>query len=674
MKLRDLYLTEGIIKVPPTLLKQINLYVSSVYATRIADSIEMVNQVGYMRITGKRLFDQEREDAKQKLVPELTKILKYLQTNYGAKILSNDSFKKVLNSSIKLNIPVQELMSELPNNLRKPEVQKNLENLTTRLRMSYKTDDRFYGGLSHQRSHDDHIIQITIYDIGDTPQSALHVIRSSMSTVYHESQHYIQSEVIDFVDKSKRQTQYKDGYENVYDVNNPDRDAYHSSSVEYTPQIGDLGHLAINKLQDMKDSGELTGNMNKDITAAVQHALSSSHRTKILKALKKYGEIDRHNKGLKIIYSMVAKKYDSVLNSEDDNDHSDIDTSNREELENNEDILDTIYNMIDDSKFKVLQSFYTVQQDKEMKFKFKDGSDPYVNTIKFNDDGTYMLSLHQAQKEKYSISFDDSKKFIQICSELLHSKDVEQMLEIYDWLDYDSKPEVSTESIEQMLSELQKQYGGEVEGTNITLPNADDGMDVNVQFRTDYNSSKEGIMKISFSNEIGELGLNDMKDLASLILQSIPKGVDAVYDILTKYKTKDEIIKGLEELKNKNAVDDSDIERVLSKAKHDTEEVYQHQGEAKIYPERLKISFKFPDFVRFQPGTKDKYSVEMVYKGNWRTIPMDDLYDVVYYIVMTYDQEKEYITKLLSSSEYSDEQFIKRIKEAHMGEDNYFEW
>lgn len=667
MKLKDLYLTEGIIKVPPTLLKQLNLYVASIYATRIADSIEMVNQIGKMRVTGRRLYDRELEEAKQKLIPDLTKILKYLQNNYGAKILNNESFQKVINSSIKLNIPVQELMNDLPKNLQKPEVQKNLENTTTRLRISYANEDRYYAGLSHRRSDDDHIIQITLNDIGDTPQEAANTIKRSINTVYHEAQHYVQNEIIAFVDKAKKQSQRKPGY-------SEHGDDYYASAVEFTTQIGDLGHLAIQDLENMKENGELTGNMNKDITKAVQNILNSSHKNQIFTALKKYGEIDRHNKGLKIIYSMVAKKYDSVLNSENNNDNSEVDTNNREDIDHNEDIIDTIYNMIEDSKFELLQSFSSVRQNKKMQFRLKGNNDPYVNTIKFNDDGTYELSLSQGNKEKYSFTFDDAKRFVQICNELLYSKDVDQILEIYDWLDYDTKPEVSNESIEQMLSELQQQYGGEIEGTNIILPNADDGMDANVQFRQDYNSSKQGMMKISFTNEIDELSLNDMKELASLILQSIPKGVESVYYILTKYKTKDEIIKGLEELKNKTAISNDDIERILQKVHHDLTEVYKFEGTAKIDPSRLKISFKFPNYVRFQPGTKDKYKVEMVYKGNWHYIPLDELYDVAYYIVLNYDQDPDYITKLLSSPDYSDEEFIGRIKDAHMGEDNYFGW
>lgn len=672
MKLKDLYLTEGIIKVPPTLLKQINLYVSSIYATKIADSIEMVNQIGKMRITGGRLFDQELEAAKQDLIPKLNKILNYLQTNYGAKILNDNSYKKVINSSITLNIPVQEMMSELPKNLQTPEVQKNLEGLKTRLRVSYGTEDRFYGGLSHQREWGDHIIQITLYDMGDTPESAFNVIRNSFGTVYHEAQHYIQSEVIDYVDKSAKQTKRKDGYSNIYDINNKDTDAYHASSVEYTPQIGDLGHLAIRNLEDMKESGKLTGNMNKDITVAVKQALESEHRTKILKALKNYGEIDKHNKGLKTIYSMVAKKYDTVLNSETDD--SEVDTKNREELEHNEDLLDSIYNMIDDSKFKVLQPFSAVQSNKKMQFKFKDDADPYVNTIKFNDDGTYELSLYHGSKEKYSFIFDDEKRFMQIVNEVIHSDKIEYLLEVYEWLDYDNKPSVTGDSIEQMLSELQKQYGGEVEGTYIKLPKADDGLDVFVEFSPAYNEEKEGKMSVSYSNEIDKLSFNDMKELASSILQAVPKGAEEVNFVLTKYKTKEEIIKGLEELRNKNAVDANDIERVLQKVHHDLTQVYQHEGTAKIYPEQLKISFKFPNFVRFHPGTKDKYKVEMVYKGNWHYIPLDELYEVAYYIVLNYDQDPDYITKLLSSPDYSDEEFIGRIKDAHMGEDNYFGW
>lgn len=672
MKLKDLYLTEGIIKVPPTLLNQINLYVSSIYATKIADSIEMVNQIGKMRLTSGRLFDQELKAAKQELIPKLNKILNYLQSNYGAKILNNSSFNKVINSSIKINIPVQELMSELPKNLQTPDVQKNLENLTTRLRISYGTDDRFYAGLSHRRDTNDHLIQITLYDMGDTPEKAFHVIRAGFITVYHECQHYMQYEVINQVDKSGKQTKRKDGYENVYTVGNDDTKAYHASAVEYTPQIGDFGHFAISILEDMKDSGELTGNMNKDITVAVKRALESEHRTKILKALKHYGEIDRHNKGLKTIYSMVAKKYDSVLNSETND--ADVDTSNREELENNEDIIDTIYNMIEDSSMEILQPFYAVQQNKKMQFKFKKPTNPYLNTIKFNDDGTYELSLYHGSTEKYSFIFDDKKRFMNICNEIIHSSNLENLLETYEWLDYDNKPSVNTNSIEQMLSELQQQYGGDVEGTYIKLPKVDDGIDSFVEFTPTYNEDKQGKMRISYSNEIDELGLNDMKELASSILQALPKGAEHVYFILMKYKNKEAILKGLEELRNKEAVDDNDIERILQKVNHDLTQVYKFEGTAKIYPERLKISFAFPDFVRFQTGTKDVYKVEMVYKGNWHYIPLDELYDVAYYIVLNYDQDKEYVIKLLSSSEYSDEQFIARIKEAHMGEDNFWEW
>lgn len=660
MKLQDLYLTEGIIKVPPTLLNKLNMYVASVYATQIANYIKTVNQIGSMSVTDRSNYDQI-EQKKKELLPDLYKILNFLQSTYNAKILGNLS--KIIGSSIKIDIPTDEFMSELPKNLQTPEVRENIENLITRIRISFDTDDRYYSGLSHQRQTGDHLIQITLHDLGKTPQQASKVIKSSMNTVYHEAQHYMQYEVINLVDRSKKQTQRKPEY-------TKHGDDYYASSVEFTPQIGDIGHLAIQNLEDMKENGELTGNMNKDITKAVSNILSSSYKNRIFSALKSYGEIDRHNKGLKTIYSMVAKKYKDVLdNYSTDDTPKELDDT--EDLDTDVDALDTLYNIAEDSKFEVLTSFGAMKELKKLKVKLKDDEYNIVSFIE-NDDSSYDIILTKGMNEKYKLHFDDTKMFSQYAREVLGTTDPENLLETFEWMEYDLKPEVSPESIQNMLEELQKQYGGKVDGNYIVLPNADDGSDGYINFKTG-KESKDGKVGV-FLKEIEDLSFEDMKEIATEILKAEPKGADLVYKAVEDSSTKEEVLDKLKKISSKNAIDDSDIERVLSKAKHDTEEVYQHQGEAKIFPDRLKISFKFPDFVRFQPGTKDKYSVEMVYKGNWHTIPMDDLYDVVYYIVMTYDQEKEYITKLLSSSEYSDEQFIKRIKEAHMGEDNYWEW
>lgn len=660
MKLQDLYLTEGIIKVPPTLLNKLNMYVASVYATQIANYIKTVNQIGSMSITDRSNYDQI-EQKKKELLPDLYKILNFLQSTYNAKILGN--LNKIIGSSIKINIPADEFMTELPKNLQTPEVRKNIENLITRIRISFDTDDRFYSGLSHQRQTGDHLIQITLHDLGNTPQQASKVIKHSMNTVYHEAQHYMQYEVIDLVDKSKKQIQRKPEY-------NKHGDDYYASAVEFTPQIGDIGHLAIENLEDMKENGELTGNMNKDITKAVSNILSSSYKNRIFSALKSYGEIDRHNKGLKTIYSMVAKKYQDVLdNYSTDDTPKDLDDT--EDLDTNVDVLDTLYNIAEDSKFEVLTSFGAMKELKQLRVKLKD-DDYNIVLFKENDESSYDIILNNGRQEKYKLHFDDVKQFSTYGSEVLGTTDPDNLLETFEWMEYDLKPEVSHESIEKMLKELQEQYGGKVDGNYIILPNADDGSDGYVNFKTG-KESKDGKISI-FLKEIEDLSFEDMKQIATEIFKAEPKGADLVYKALEDSNTKEEILDNLQKISSKNAVDDSDIERVLAKAKHDTEEVYQHQGEAKIFPDRMKISFKFPDFVRFQPGTKDKYSAEMVYKGNWHTIPMDELYDVVYYIVMTYDQEKEYIIKLLSSSEYSDEQFIKRIKDAHLGEDNYWEF
>lgn len=302
-------LTEGIIKIPPTLYKSIEKYVASLMCTRLSFHLRTLNH--------KMHREPDNEDLKKQEL-ETEQYIKYIQTRNGGNILSPNTFHSIFDHIVDIPFDAQAVFGELPKNLQKDEVLNNLSNIKLQLLFTNKTRSSGYSGVSDKSTGDNiHLIEIKDYledGLVSNFNEVKQIIQNMFVTLYHEMQHFCQYEIINMVDSSKKQTQSKKGYHDWQG------DDYYASPVEFTTQVGDIGTHVIHKLEDMKSKDELTGDQVKDIKHAMTVVMTDTHSyKKTVAALRNHKEDDRANKALKIIYSMAAKQYSKIANSEPDN-------------------------------------------------------------------------------------------------------------------------------------------------------------------------------------------------------------------------------------------------------------------------------------------------------------------------------------------------------------------
>lgn len=296
----------GIINVPPTLLKKIETYVSSVLLT-----------MGLMK-----QHDLENHGYDQKAVA-LNTYLKRFQRKYNASVLSAADLKKYINSVNTIKLDPDAIFNELPENIKKrPGAKELIQNLTMKLRLSNQLVGR--GGSSHTSSTGHlNIQEIGIPTYQDIKKGSLeslaHYFNYAMGSVEHELQHAIQNVVLGQLNQNDKQTETKPGYQEM-------GDAYHASGIEYGPQVKDLINAAKNWLEENPD--DITGNKNTDISNAIKNAMSKLRQGVIIQSLRNYKHDDRANKAMKLIYSNLNKFYETEY--ADMNDSGDLDTTEKD--------------------------------------------------------------------------------------------------------------------------------------------------------------------------------------------------------------------------------------------------------------------------------------------------------------------------------------------------------
>jgi hypothetical protein len=285
----------GIIKVPQTLLKQVQKYVGSVLLT-----------MGVMK--QHELVNQHKTEAAEALM----NFLRRFQRKYGASVLAPDDLKKYINSSTHLNIDPDEIYNSLPENLKKnPRTKELINNLTIKMKMSNQFLHK--GGSSAVRGTQNELdLGIPSYqDIKNTNiDGVAHSLNYSIGTVEHELQHTIQQVVNKNLNPKDQQAHQHPDY-----ISGKDPDAYYRGGIEFGPQVKDLANFANEWLEENPDS--ITGNKNADISKAIQHVLRSYPQANIVKELRKYKEDARANKAMKLIYREVSNFYDNELHAED---------------------------------------------------------------------------------------------------------------------------------------------------------------------------------------------------------------------------------------------------------------------------------------------------------------------------------------------------------------------
>lgn len=302
----------GILKVPPTLLKQFQRIVCSILLTMGVMRQNELSETGY------------DEQAKA-----LNTFLKRYQNKYNASVLSQPALKKYINSISTVKVDTDTVFNELPQSLQKREgVKDSLANLKLRILLSNQVSG-IYGS-----SQDNHTGSLNIQTIAipsyyhDFKNRTVEEIANTMSrvpgTVEHELQHAMQSAVLGRLNKYDKQVEMKPGYTDH-------GDAYYASGVEFGTQVNDLANYAKNWLNQNPD--EITGSKTKDISNAIKYALSTYKGT-IIQALRKYKHDDRANKAMKLIYREVSNFYENEF--ADQSDSGELDRTEKDDFEDTE--------------------------------------------------------------------------------------------------------------------------------------------------------------------------------------------------------------------------------------------------------------------------------------------------------------------------------------------------
>lgn len=281
----------GIIKVPPTLLKQCQKYIASVLLT-----------LGY------RQYQEDVKNYDDENSANILKGLKLFQRKYNASVLSAKDLTKYVNSLIRLKIDKSSLLSELPERLQNnPKVKDSIQKMELNLIITSQRTD--VNGSYEQGAN---VSSITVAIPRSIPQTADDIdtlLFGRMNTVEHELQHAIQRNVISAANPKSNQLQRKTEYED-------NDDEYYSSGIEYGPQVKDLINLTKDTMQ--RSTSELTGNMKEDITWAFNNVIKNHYKMKLVQALRNTKEDAAANKALKLIYKGLVDFYENELDFNED--------------------------------------------------------------------------------------------------------------------------------------------------------------------------------------------------------------------------------------------------------------------------------------------------------------------------------------------------------------------
>lgn len=414
-------INEGIIKLPEGLYSGIRSYVSSMVCTAMNHKIRSIEFEDQRQSRFGLERDEEKDSNTQADIKALRETINSIQSKYSAKILSNQSYNNIFDHIINIPFDAQKAFDELPKNLQQENVLEHLKAVKLQLLMTDKPRGNGYAGLSDKTTdYNVHLIEIAFYTDRKSAQDWVRYAEDVMVTLYHEMQHFYQYEVIDLVDKSKKQLQRKDGY------NNHDDD-YYASAVEFTTQVGDIGHLVVNNLIAMKKKDTLSGNRNQDIKAAIETVMKDTHAyKKTVSALRNYKEDDKANKAMKIIYSMAASAYndlDKVPPASiefDDTEH---------DFESESSALKVWEKKINTKGFKA-EVYGSGYDTPGTKIKYGDRNSSV--SIQLLDDGMYKVNLDlNGDTDDFTI---DRKLTDEMVSMIVPNYDPDLSAELMDWL------------------------------------------------------------------------------------------------------------------------------------------------------------------------------------------------------------------------------------------------
>lgn len=327
-------LSEAIIRVPESTLKQINSYVSSVLYFKVKQYMK-----NYDRLASRDMRNHPaHEKIKANVMAECERTLKTLQRKYGAKNISSQSASNILGKTIQIPFDAEQYIREL--NFKKiPEnVLDGIRNTKLELAISNQSNKQERGQLS--ATGDNHYT-ISI-NVKVNPSEMYTTNMQIMSTVYHELQHFVQRSVIEPINRKSNQVQTKKTY------NDHDK-GYYSSGIEYTPQIGNIVDAMKAEAEEMVNAGDFPSDpkdafnktlkqvIDRDDKYAARRFMIHIHQT----SQKKYREI------LTTIYKQFMKNFNDIVSIQD----GEHEEREEEQLDANVNVLKTLAKIAEDSRY-----------------------------------------------------------------------------------------------------------------------------------------------------------------------------------------------------------------------------------------------------------------------------------------------------------------------------------
>lgn len=288
-------LTEGIIKVPPTIFSAFSQYISTVM-------VSFAN----LGISALRYSDDPND---QKDVQELKQFIAMIQNRYGAKIVNMADVDQLIDTVININYDHEKAFSELPKNLQKDNVLEAMKTIKLHLVITETTGKPGLNGSFDGMSRNDAFtVEIKLRMNESRPSLITRGGLAMFNTLYHELQHLIQYIAINKTHDNSPQLKRNMDYTH-------DTTSYMTSPVEYSTQTGDLAHEALDFLRDLKIEGKLSDSKEENIKRVIKMAHEAEPA--FLDALREKGMVQEYKRSVRDIYTAVSKKYDEIVSYEE---------------------------------------------------------------------------------------------------------------------------------------------------------------------------------------------------------------------------------------------------------------------------------------------------------------------------------------------------------------------
>lgn len=472
MKYKNIQISESIIKVPPSFLKTINTYVASCL----------------YYVVNSNLIMAQKDETLQDEIPYLKSALTLLNSRYGAKNISKQSYSNIVNNKIKISVDFDTFFKELNYKGVTPEIIEKAKKFKSFLKISDKSSGT-RGSVETYNIDGTLTVNINIAPIHSSidPMPA---IKQIMSTVYHESQHVVQSFAIQLINPKSNQLQHSN---EDPDRDDYDQEKYYSSGVEFSPQLGNLVDAVQDMLEMSAVKGNLTGKKSVDIQNALHAAMAEkrygTQRTFLISIYRK--DKDRYKKVLKTVYKKVSDVYDYVKDGKVDPEFSDLPV---EEMEVSIDIMQSSY-----EKLKQVKSYDVVPYGESMQaltqIQTTSTTEGWTSSIIKRADSYIVNVVYKNLSESKTLNATQIVDFVGLMCRV----DFIEADELSDMLNTFGADEITTETIKSIIDKASDVSNGIKVDFNILSENSFEFIGINFylekisDIKISMNSDEEGI-------------------------------------------------------------------------------------------------------------------------------------------------------------------------------------